>query len=443
MYDDKDGFRAAEGEATNQRGLMRYFGSLKGPKRKKAAIVAGAVLLCVLLAGAAAWNLARHPGGGAPRNALPVEIEAAHVETLVCKATVKGAVELSDVATIFPRGTSRVKAVHVEAGDAVRAGQRLLDYDSDALDELKNGLEDARLALRSAESSLAAARRPASDAEKIRLGAARAEYARMKVLYDEGGAVSKKDVDAAYDAMMQAESQVASKQDAATDQKDSAQVAVEQARANVARLEDEIAKCDQYETAPRDGTVISVSVKSGDVSSPGRPLLEIADVSAANLIIKANVPENDARDLAIGQTAEIRCDAISNDTFFGTVSKISPIAEKKQVGDAIETALTVEIACDEPGLKSGYSVDAAITTRVIEDAVVIPLMAAMSGADGKNYVFVMRDDYSVEKREAKLGEYSGIYVEAANVAAGERIVLSPPSTLAEGSFVRPASDIRN
>ncbi|MDR0570099.1 MAG: efflux RND transporter periplasmic adaptor subunit [Clostridiales Family XIII bacterium] len=408
------------------------------PKRKKIALISGIAVLVAVFVGVALWNATHQQGGGIPRNAAVVEIEAAHKETIVCKANVKGTAELSDVTTIFPRAASRVKEVHVKAGDTVSVGQRLLDYDSDALDELKDSLEDARLALRSAELSLEAARTPAPESERIRMENARSDYERVKTLFDEGAA-SKKELDAAYEAMRQAEDQVSASGDSSKNRAESAEVAVEQAKSQISRLQQEIDKHDEFEAAPASGTVISVSVKDGDVSAPGRPLFEIADVSAGNMIVKANVPENDARALAIGQKAELRCDAIGREAFSGEVARISPVAEKKQVGNAMETALTVEIRCDEPGLKAGYSVNAVIVTRTVEDAVVIPLMATVSASDGNNYVYVMREDFSVEKRAVDLGEYSGIYVEALNVAAGEKLVLSPPAQLEEGSFVRPVA----
>jgi multidrug efflux pump subunit AcrA (membrane-fusion protein) len=124
--------------------------------------------------------------------------------------------------------------------------------------------------------------------------------------------------------------------------------------------------------------------------------------------------------------------------YHGTVSNISAVAEKKQVGNSTETVLTVEIKCgDDAPFKVGYNVDVTITTRTIEDTVVVPLMSTIDETDGENYVYIMRDDYSVEKRKIDLGEYSGIYVEAGGVAEGEKIILNPSAQIEEGVFVKP------
>jgi multidrug efflux pump subunit AcrA (membrane-fusion protein) len=97
----------------------------------------------------------------------------------------------------------------------------------------------------------------------------------------------------------------------------------------------------------------------------------------------------------------------------------------------------VEISCSDAPLKAGYTVDATIITKIVENTVVVPLMSTVREADGKNYVYIMRDDYSVEKRLVELGEYAGIYVEVSNMAEGEKTILNAPAQIKEGVFVKP------
>jgi hypothetical protein len=65
-------------------------------------------------------------------------------------------------------------------------------------------------------------------------------------------------------------------------------------------------------------------------------------------------------------------------------------------------------------------------------------MATLSSENGEDSVFVMRDDFSVERRVITIGGFSGMYIEAkTGVAPGENLVVNPPSGLSDGAFVRP------
>ncbi|MDR1440543.1 MAG: efflux RND transporter periplasmic adaptor subunit [Clostridiales bacterium] len=483
------------------------------------AIVAIAVVAAIGgFIGFAAWNAQRGQAGqGAPRDAIPAELERAHTETIVSKITAKGAVELVDTVSVYSRTQAVIDKVHVKAGDEVKKGQRLLDYSDKALKTLRDQLADARLALRSAQISLAGAQIPPSEGEIMQaenavrsadkavadmrrqagqadLGveqaglaleqleraraSAQEDCADMQALYD-AGASTRRELDAALDGLSGAENQLAvarTQLDSALAQLESARagilaaeesaalaraqrddvanrlsdpkalnqiealgVGVEQAEARVAQIQAQIDAYELHEEAPSDGAVLAVYAKEGDVGAQGRQLFDIADVSAGNLAVKVNVPESDARGLAVGQDAEIRGDAIGQTPYPGKVSRISPTAGKMQVGAAMETAVAVELSCEGAPLKAGYTVDATIITKTTEGAVLVPLMATMSGDGGEYFVFVARDDYSVEKRPVQLGEYSGIHVEARGVADGENVVISPSDRIAEGAFVRPVA----
>ncbi|MCL2165377.1 MAG: efflux RND transporter periplasmic adaptor subunit [Oscillospiraceae bacterium] len=403
------------------------------PKNKKIIIAVVIAVVLVSFIGFAIWNVIRaQNSSGIPKNAIPVDTELSHLETIVSKVSVKGAVELVDIETVFPQTSATVKKVYVKNGDEVTVGQSLLDYDDKTLDALKDQLADAELALKSAKLNLSAAQVSTRESDRLRLENARANYDNLKALFD-AGAVSKQELDAAYETMIRAEDQMTN----ASSQRSVLQVTVEQTESKISQIQKEIDRYVESEVSPVDGTVIAVYVKEGDVSLQGRQLFDIADVSADNLTIKANVPENEARNLALGQDVEIRCNAIGQAVFHGNVSKISPVAEKKLIGNAQETALAVEFSFEEAPLKSGYSIDATIITRIIENAVVVPLVSVTNESDGNNYVYIMRSDYSVEKRLIDLGEYSGIFVEAGNVTEGEKVILNPSAQIKDGVFVKP------
>jgi multidrug efflux pump subunit AcrA (membrane-fusion protein) len=317
------------------------------------------------------------------------------------------------------------------------SGQGLADYDKKALERLNDQLSEATLALQSARLSLQAARLATSDADKLRIENAQNEYDNAKILY-EAGAIAKKEVDTAFEALQRAEIQIEEQNKNMQNQISLLQVSVAQSELRISQLNKEIASFSPTEIAMQGGTLIATFVKKGDVVPTGMRLFEIADVSLNNLVIKVNVPENEARNLGIGQEVEIRVNAIGQEVFAGHVSKISPLASIKQVGNSMETVLTLEIICEDAPLKAGYTVDATIITKTVADTVVVPLMSTLRENDGHNYIFIMRDDFSVEKRQIELGEYSGIYVQATNVAEDEITILNPSAQLQEEDiFVNP------
>jgi len=408
------------------------------PKRKKIIIAAIIIALLAAYLGFAVSNISRSRiDSGIPKDAIAVEIESAHTETIISKVSVKGTVELIEIETVFAQSSAIVKEVYVKEGDEVQAGQALLEYDSQFLEDMQDQLVESRLALKTARLSLEAAQTITSDADERRLEKTRGDYNNTKMLYDAGAATAR-ELDAAAEAIIAAEDQIK----ATLNHISVLQVTVEQNELRISQIQKKIDSFIPAELAPVSGAVLASYVRKGDVSAQGRQLFEIADISKNNLTIKANVPENDASNLTLGLDVEIRCNAVGQTVYQGKIIKISPIAAIKQIGNSQETALTLEIHCDDAPLKAGYTIDAAIITKIIENAVVVPLMSTVSEPDGKSYVYIVKDDYSVEKRMIELGEYAGIYVEAANIETGEKTILSPSAQIKEGVFAKPVL-IRN
>ena len=391
------------------------------------------VVLLSAYIGFAIWNVSHTQiETGIPKNAIPVEIESSHIETIVCKVSIKGTVELINVETVFPKSSATIDTVYVKEGDEVLAGQVLVDYDSKTLEDLQDLLTEAKLSLRQATLSLTAAETASAGPDKRRLENADISYDNAKTLY-EAGVISQQELAAASEAKISAEEQVENN----LRQISILQVTIEQNNLKISQIQKEIDHYSPSEYAPISGTIFASYVKKGDIVTAGRQLFDIADVSQDNLTIVTIVPENDARNLALEQDVEIRCNAIGPAVFTGKVCKISPFATKQQIGNSSETALTLEIRSVDAPLKAGYTIEATIITKIIEDAVVVPLMSTVRETDGANYVYIMNDDYSVEKRLVELGEYAGVYVETSNIKLGEKIILNPSSQISAEVFVKP------
>lgn len=81
--------------------------------------------------------------------------------------------------------------------------------------------------------------------------------------------------------------------------------------------------------APIDGVVVSTNVESGELVTPGLPVIRLADLSAWR-VETTDLVENDVIYLSPGMSATITLDAFPNQTFLGTVREISLVGENSR-----------------------------------------------------------------------------------------------------------------
>jgi len=77
--------------------------------------------------------------------------------------------------------------------------------------------------------------------------------------------------------------------------------------------------------APFNGIIVSRNVEPGEVVSPGREVISLADLSQVNL--KVFVPETEIGMVKPGQKVEVKIDTFAAKTYSGHVSYISPEGE--------------------------------------------------------------------------------------------------------------------
>lgn len=213
---------------------------------------------------------------------------------------------------------------------------------------------------------------------------------------------------------------------------------IEQARLNIAQIQRSIDEFKIKEISTVEGTVISVFVRAGYVSTIGRSLVEIADVSSDNLVVVVPVPENNVGNIDIGQEVEISGGALGRHVYIGYVSLIYPVAASRQMGATLETVITVEISVkNTERLYPGITVDAEIITNINEDTLVVPLMSTLREGGGVNFVYVIGEASTLVRRDITFGEFSDMYIEVYGVTDEDRVILNPNHGMYEGMHVRP------
>ncbi len=201
-------------------------------------------------------------------------------------------------------------------------------------------------------------------------------------------------------------------------------------------LKDEIAKAKLEVISPVSGTVSEVMVEKGSTVGAGTALITVLDLSV--LKVKSEISTFNAPQVKLGQDVIIKQDSLEAKEYTGVVTEIAPSAIKKQSGTSTTNVLPViiQISEGESDLKPGYNVDVKITTVEKEGAITLPILSIMEDVDSDNkYVFIIKDDNTLEKRDVKELTLDGISIEVSGVEVGERVVADPTEELEEGMLV--------
>ncbi len=103
--------------------------------------------------------------------------------------------------------------------------------------------------------------------------------------------------------------------------------------------------------APFDGTVVEMYINSGEMVSPGAPVLLLADLSTLQ-VKTTDLNEVDVARLQIGDTVEISFDALPDTTITGKVSQISL---KNTSGSGVYYDVIITLDDIPEGLRWGMS----------------------------------------------------------------------------------------
>ncbi|MBA8881134.1 HlyD family secretion protein [Phyllobacterium myrsinacearum] len=244
-----------------------------------------------------------------------------------------------DITAIAPKITGYIDTINVVANQRVKAGDPLITLD--------NG--DYTIAEEQAEAQIATQR-----LTLLRIQA-QTEAAKASVQQVEAGKVAAQAVLTNAQAASTRAGQLHATRFASQSQLDDATAALDQAKANLVSADAQIAAAvanvgvleAQFKEAegsiaslqlskdkaardlaftviraPIDGVIGNLSAKKGDLVSPGQRLAALVPVN--ELYIDANYKETQLRDIVPGQKVRVRVDALSGDTFEGTVASVAP-----------------------------------------------------------------------------------------------------------------------
>jgi HlyD family secretion protein len=248
---------------------------------------------------------------------------------------------VSETVAISASAFGRLRAVKVEEGDRVTAGEVIAEIEND---DLRAQLDAAQAELKQREDELARLqagareqeRREAEDALReadVAVWFARLEFGRQSALGDK--AVSRAAVDKARAELETAEARwaaLAEKVSLIEAPPRAEDLAIAQAKVDSAKAEVDAAKAlleKTYVRSPLDGVLLRRYAKAGEMMSlqPPTPIAEIGDIS--KLRVRAQIDEADVGRVAPGEAAWVTADAYPGRRFAGRVVRVGNIMGPK------------------------------------------------------------------------------------------------------------------
>jgi RND family efflux transporter MFP subunit len=305
-------------------------------------------------------------------------------------------------AAVASKATGRLEWLGVEEGSRVRTGEIIA--------RLEN--RDVLAATDQAIAGVSSAKADLADAEQ--------NFRRMKELGGKGY-VAQSELDAADTRQKRAQAAVTGAEAALR----SAQVAVEYALIR----------------APFDAVVLTKNADVGDIVTPlgaaanaKASVVTIADMSS--LQVEVDVSESNLARVKVGQPCEIQLDALPDSRFPGAVHMIVPTADRSKASVMVK----VRFAERDPRVLPEMSARVAFLEREVTRDEESPRTAVSPSAvvarDGKQAVFIVKDDRAVETA-VTLGGKIGDGIEVREgIKPGEKVVMNPPRKLKNGSKVK-------
>ena len=387
-------------------------------------------IVVVVLLGGGAWGGYRYF-----TRERPLEVEVATVSQRAAGAqaavlNASGYVTARRRATVSSKITGKVVEVNVEEGKAVKAGQILARLDDAAY----------RAAYALAQANLGAMERVAKE-DEVRLANAKVTLERKQKLVD-GGFAMKSEVD---DARLQVDAL-------------EARLDLEKQNVIVSRRQMELEQTNLDNTiirAPFSGIAISKDAQPGEMVSPvsaggGFTRTGICTiVDMRSLEIEVDVNESYINRVRPGQDVSAVLDAYSDFPIPAQVITVVPTADRQKAtvlvrigfkaragepAGSIDPRILPDMGVKVTFLKDEKDPNAAAAVMNTQPTVLVPKSAIVTNA-GQDVVFVVKNDH-VERVAIKVGGNDADRMEVlAGLSAGDRVVVSPPPTMANGALV--------
>lgn len=339
------------------------------------------------------------------RAAMLVDTATAEKRLFETRLEVLGELRPRASVDVMSRVSGRLQQVLVERGDPVRKDQLLAVVDD----------VEVQQQIQRAEAAIAVARAGVTREE--------ATYQNLKIQTDRFRKLHQESL-----ISTQELEDLESRLRVAAAQLELARAQVEQAAAALREL-----KIQQEQTrvySPLEGFVGTRYLDPGALVNPSTPIVSVLDLSRVKTVVP--VSEGVIQQIRVGLPAIIHVDAYPDQTYRGSITRISPFLNPET-----RTA-EVEIEIGNPGrvLKPGMFARVSIDATVSSSALSIPRSALITRGNEQG-VFLLDDQNRTVFRPIQIGRIKGEHVEVlSGLQEGDRMVSSGAQNLNEGDRVR-------
>jgi len=324
-----------------------------------------------------------------------------------------------------------LKAIYVDVGDRVRAGQLLATLE---IPELRDELQQDEAAVRRSAEEI---RRAQADLNRTESAHAVAHLSSTRlegVMKERPNLVAQQDIDDAQGRDRVAEAQVATAQAAlaAAEQ----QLEVSKASRNRTQTLSDYAKI----TAPFDGVIThryadtGAMIQAGTSSqSQAMPVVRLSENALLRLTIP--VPESAVPRIHVGEAVDVDVPVLKR-TFPGTVARFAERVD----GDTRTMHTEVDVKNPELTLVPGMYAQTALMLDERKGALIVPIQA-VDRTDAGATVMIVDDRGQIDRRSVVVGLETADRVElTSGVREGDRVVIGNRSQLKAGQRVTAKAD---
>ena len=329
-----------------------------------------------------------------------------------------------------------ISAVYVDLGDTVEPGQVLLVQDP--VDTTLQLAQNRAAWLQAAAETKSAQSEFYSDLEKaqVEYDTAKMNYDRYVILKDEG-AVSQKDLDTMYRALIVAKATLDNLRLQNVGDTPASIAAKQAAQAKARYTVDSLSKQldDLTIRAPRRGVISYRNAEEGSMAAANTKVLTITDTSG--IYIDCPVAEADIAAIQTGMAVSVSVESLAN-TYAGTITYVSPAM------DPTNKTYIVRITLENPdnSLRGGMFAQSSLEVLQRPNTLFVPKDALVE-QNGISQLYVINPDNTIAIRTVKTGLRNDNYVEILDgLSDGEEIATTNLARLRDGTAVTVEKEIR-
>lgn len=337
-----------------------------------------------------------------------------------------GEVKAIELVTVGAQTSGKIEYLPVKVGQKIKKGALIAQIDSTTQ---KNDVESTKAKLTSLQAQL--------DAAKISRKIAEKQFDRMQRLRKRDAA-SEEDLENANDAFESAKAKVTELEASIAETK----LALNTAQTNLGYTKI---------TAPLDGIVVSVPVKTGQTVNANMntpTIVQIADLSKMEILIE--ISEGDIGDIKIGARVTYTVLSDPDNVYETTLDSIDPgltLLTNGEYGEVVGSSEAIYyygrlvVPNDDGALRIGMTTQNVIYVDAAENALTLPVLAVKNDR-GRDYVDVLTETGEVQKRYVATGLSDGVEtVVTDGVEEGENVIIAKLSaaevTSKKDKFKRP------